>query len=229
MTALRQTAQPFVRPLVRALLTMILLSTGCQRLKTEGTANSKASPAREGSARESRSEAREAWKATPNGNDDVLEPRRNEQPTAPATRAPGSTVAMEEDKAGKPIVRLDLSFKGVTDVDLGSLSGLEQLQEVYLIQTKVTDAGLTPLAACSRLHTLDLAGTQVTDAVMPVLSKLTELKTLGLSNTKVTDAGILKLKTLRNLQLLDVSSCKAVTSAGIQELQKSLPQVKILH
>jgi len=235
MTPWRLTAQPFVRLLVRALLTTIVLSAGCQRFKAEGTADSKALPARENGSGESRSEAREAPKSPRNGNlevsagDDALQRRRNEEPTVPATEAAGGTIPMEEQSPGKVVVRLDLSFTGATDVGLGSLTRLERLQELYLIHTKVTDAGLTPLAACSRLHTLDLAGTQVTDAVMPVLSKLTELKALGLSNTKVTDAGILKLKTLRNLRLLDLSSCKAVSSAGIQELQKSLPQMKILH
>jgi hypothetical protein len=230
----RRTAQPSMRLIVRAILITILLSAGCQRFKVEGTTELKASPGRESNAG-GRPEAREVRKPPQNGNlevaaqDGALQPSQKDQAAVAAIQAAGGTLELDQQSPGNPVIRVDLSFTRVTDVDLGSLTRLEQLQELYLINTKVTDSGLTPLGVCSHLQTLDIAGTQVTDAALVALSTLAELKTLGLSNTKVTDAGILKLKSLRSLRLLDLSSCKVVTSAGIQQLQKSLPQAKILH
>jgi Leucine-rich repeat (LRR) protein len=235
MTPWRQTTLLSVRLMVGAILSTIFLNVGCQKYKANVSAESKAALTSENNPGESQPHAGASSKPAANGNLEIAsgdgpgQATPEEQRAVAAIEAAGGTFERDQEDPGKPIIRVDLSFKVITDLDLGSLINLKQLQELYLINTKITDRGLTPLATCSHLRILDIAGTQVTDAVLPALTKLAELKTLGLSNTKITDAGILQLKALGKLRLLDLTSCKAVSSTGVQQLQKALPEVEILH
>ncbi len=66
--------------------------------------------------------------------------------------------------------------------------------------------------------------------ILPLLAGLKELKqlqNLDLSQTQVTDAGLEDLATIKGLTVLRLSRTK-VTAAGVGELQKALPNCKIL-
>lgn len=66
-----------------------------------------------------------------------------------------------------------------------------------------TDAGLVHLKGLTKLEGLRLGFTQVTDAGMVHLLGLTNLQTLNLSRTQVTDTGIAELqKTLPNCRII---------------------------
>jgi internalin A len=78
------------------------------------------------------------------------------------------------------------------------------IQEVLVLNaTQVTDAGLAHLSGLMTLERLTLVATQVTDAGLAHLTGLTGLETLNLSETQVTDAGISELqKALPNCRIL---------------------------
>jgi len=65
-----------------------------------------------------------------------------------------------------------------------------------------------------------------TDADVEHLRGLTALQYLDLMGTKVTDAGLVYLKGLTELQYLDLWATQ-VTEAGVEQLEKSLPNVKV--
>jgi Leucine-rich repeat (LRR) protein len=67
---------------------------------------------------------------------------------------------------------------------------------------------------------------KVTNAGLEHLKGLTGLQYLDLSFTKVTDAGLVYLKGLTELQYLDLWATQ-VTEAGVEQLEKSLPNVKV--
>lgn len=83
---------------------------------------------------------------------------------------------------------------------------------------------------------LDLSSTKVTDVVLAHLKGLTQLETLDLSYTDVTDAGMVHLKGLTALRCLSVRSDflsdlmkrPRVTSNGVSDLQRALPNVRIV-
>ena len=54
------------------------------------------------------------------------------------------------------------------------------------------------------------------------------LQSLNLINTRVTDAGLMELATLKSINTLELSGTQ-VTNAGIKNLQKELPNWKILE
>ena len=70
--------------------------------------------------------------------------------------------------------------------------------------------------------------TQLTDAGLAHLKGLTNLQTLDLKGTQVSDAGLTHLKLLTNLQTLWLLGTQ-VSVAGVQELQKALPNCRIIH
>jgi hypothetical protein len=123
---------------------------------------------------------------------------------------------------------LSLAGAQVTDAGLGHLRGLTQLRELYLANTPVSDAGLVHLRGLRQLVVLYLDNTHVTDAGLEHLRGLTELQTLGLNNTQVSDAGLVHLRGLTQPSWLDLSSTQ-VTGAGVAELQKALPNCKLIR
>ncbi|MGA2035645.1 MAG: hypothetical protein ABSG68_25635 [Thermoguttaceae bacterium] len=74
---------------------------------------------------------------------------------------------------------------------------------------------------------LDLTQTEINDAGLKRLEGLTGLQSLSLGD-RVTDAGLEHLKGLTQLHALNLQATK-VTDAGIQGLQKALPNCKIRH
>lgn len=92
---------------------------------------------------------------------------------------------------------------------------------------QVTDASLKGLARMERLHTLYLGGSQVTDASLRELARLKELQRLSLS-PHVTDKGLKELAGMKSLQTLHFDQTPQVTDVGVQELQKALPNCKII-
>ena len=72
---------------------------------------------------------------------------------------------------------------------------------------------------------LDLMQTEIGDAALNDLEVLSELQSLSLGE-RVSDAGLAHLRGLAQLQTLDLRKTQ-VTDAGIQGLQKSLPNCKI--
>jgi hypothetical protein len=118
----------------------------------------------------------------------------------------------------------------VTDVGLGHLRGLSDLQSLCLQGTQITDAGLQSLAELTSLGSLDLRDTRVTDAGLEHLTGLTKLQDLLLTNTEVSDRGLGYLKKMTSLQSLDLGRSLGpvgtvdVTDAGLEEL-KGLPNL----
>src|SRR5262249_11425215 len=91
----------------------------------------------------------------------------------------------------------------------------------------VTDASLKGLAKFERLHTLYLGGSKVTDAGLKELNGLKELQRLSFSS-RMTDTGLKELAGLKSLQTLTLDQTTQVTDAGVRELQKALPNCKII-
>ncbi len=67
----------------------------------------------------------------------------------------------------------------------------------------------------------------LTDAGVKHLARIKNLRKLDLSNTLVTDVGLKYLAGLKNFQLLVLARIDNVTDAGVAELPKALPKLKI--
>jgi uncharacterized protein YjbI with pentapeptide repeats len=120
-----------------------------------------------------------------------------------------------------------VSLRGpkVDDALLGKIDGMEQIEELYLDNSRVTGAGLSHLRGYKHLKFLDLAGTQVTDADLAHVAGLRELNYLRLTGTQVTDAGLVHLAGMRELRTLildgtDVSDNGVAHLAGQDQLIK---------
>lgn len=112
------------------------------------------------------------------------------------------------------------------DAGLAHLSGLYQLQTLYLDGAEITNVGMVYLAGLTELRLLDISDTSITDAGLVNIQQMTNLKDLRLNGTQVTDAGLIHLRGLSNLEDLDLRDTH-VTDAGVDELQKALPNCHI--
>ncbi len=99
-----------------------------------------------------------------------------------------------------------------------------EIVEVFLSQSKVTDGDLKALRHLPQLQRLYATETAIGDAGLENLSGLVELRELALDKTQVTDAGLANLRGLTRLESLRET---AVTDAGVNDLQKCLPNCKI--
>ena len=111
------------------------------------------------------------------------------------------------------------------DNQLTNVKGLEkltQLEELYLYGNKLTDVkGLEKL---TKLKRLSLQNNQLTDVTG--LEKLTQLTWLNLWNNRLTELkGLEKLTQLKTLNLIENPD---LTKAQIAELQKALPNCRII-
>ena len=144
----------------------------------------------------------------------------------------------------------DLTFVG-TD-GLAALTGLNELEELYvagtivdddsckliagfpllkklrLARNQVSDAALETLSVCSLLEELDLSeDSLITDAGMAHLAKLRELKKLNLWRVQISDDGALMLAPLTNLVWLNLDNTK-LSDAGLPVL-KRMTALTFLH
>jgi Leucine-rich repeat (LRR) protein len=123
-----------------------------------------------------------------------------------------------------------------TFTNLSCLSGLSQLQELYISDTKVSNFNfllnlsqlrilnirdtkiidLTPLSNLFHLKTVDISYTEVND-IRP-LASLTQLQILYIDNTQVTD--ISALSALTDLHILEISN------TGVTDLSPLLKTIK---
>jgi len=103
----------------------------------------------------------------------------------------------------------------------------DDVTAVHLDWTEADDAVLLQLSAFPDIEYLDLNHAEVTDVGLQHLSRLKNLCHLHLENTWVTDAGLKHLHGLTNLKTVYVDP--RVTSAGIKELQRALPELHIIR
>jgi hypothetical protein len=120
-----------------------------------------------------------------------------------------------------------LSGKGVTDLTLAHLTGVQHLLGLYIFESSMTDSGWENLERMTHLTDLLLQGSNVNDATLSHIKGFTDLRTVSLVNSQITDAGLKQLKSLRQLERLVLNGNGNLTEDGKQELRRSLPQLDI--
>ena len=128
----------------------------------------------------------------------------------------------------KRLISLHLSRTQITDASVKYFACHKSMQWLDLMDTKITDEGLKELADLNKLTYLNLVNTKVTDAGLQNLAGLTKMHTLELIGTQVTDAGLKSLVKLQDMAILTLPMV-GVTPQGVAELQKSLPNCRILQ
>jgi hypothetical protein len=125
------------------------------------------------------------------------------------------------------LTELNLNGNSITDTGLDKLRELTSLHKLLLHNTKVTDQGMATIREFPNLEELSLGG-HITDAGVAQLHDLKKLKDLSLQGSGITDECLPTLKTLRGLKHLVLASTH-ISKDGIQELQKALPSLQIVH
>ncbi len=126
----------------------------------------------------------------------------------------------------KQLQTLNLQGTQLTDDCLNYFAMLSHVQKLDISETTITSAGLRRLKEIPRLRSLTLGGFLITDDDLKCLKDLPYLESLTLIHTINSDAGLEHLKGLENLYRLSLTNTN-VTDAGIQDLQKALPHLKI--
>lgn len=114
----------------------------------------------------------------------------------------GGAIEFDTKSPGKLAVRVNLTGKCVSDMDLVHLKGLAPLCALNLSETQITDAGLAHLKELKKLRQLDLGINVLRGAGLAHLSGLTRLRALNLRFTLISDAGLAHLEDLPQLQVL---------------------------
>ncbi|HEV8070252.1 MAG TPA: protein kinase [Planctomycetaceae bacterium] len=131
---------------------------------------------------------------------------------------PVTDAGLDELTGLKNLDELFLSGTPITDAGLAHLQGLTGLKHLLLDGTQVTGAGLTNLRGLKDLQNLVLNWSRVADSGLVHLESLTELRALNLRGTQVTDAGLTHLRTLTKLEILSLSRLP-VSDTGLAQLQ----------
>lgn len=138
------------------------------------------------------------------------------------------------DRDVSPLYRLPeletvvLSGPGVTDDCIDDLLRICKLHSLALNDTSVTPLGLSRLSTSHRLRFIRLSGLSVSDEHVAALSRIGSVNSVALASTTVTDRAFAALGEIEGLTCLDLDSCRAITDAGLVELQKH-PELKDLR
>jgi eukaryotic-like serine/threonine-protein kinase len=119
----------------------------------------------------------------------------------------------------------DLRVTRETDVPVDKAVSLSSIS--LPVDVSLDDEEIRWLACPSPLWSFNAIRTKGADRYAAALGRQPWLATIGVSDSDLTDAGLEDLKTLPSLKDLDVRGTK-VTRAGIEALQKALPDCKIL-
>lgn len=91
---------------------------------------------------------------------------------------------------------------GIQGTRLKEISGLKNLEFLYLLDCPIDDAAIKSLKGM-KLKVLGLCLTQITDRALDDIKDMTTLKQLYVGSTKVTKAAIAKLRGIRALEIND--------------------------
>jgi len=121
---------------------------------------------------------------------------------------------------------VDLSRCPITDAGLVYLKDLRKLEMLYLIETAIGDKGMSSLENLTALRWLNLSGTKISGQGLTYLGNLDQLEVLYLNDTRIGDSDLIHLEALTNLDVIQLGNTQ-VTSAGVERLQKALPETSI--
>jgi len=99
-----------------------------------------------------------------------------------------------------------LGALGLTSIDLHSLSGLGELQTLWLYNNSLTNLDLGPLASCPHLRSLSLRGNRLEFLDLKPLGKCSLLKDLDLSDNAMESLDLEPISGCSNLSRLDISA-----------------------
>jgi hypothetical protein len=124
--------------------------------------------------------------------------------------------------------RLRLDGPNVSDSTLGHVKVLVELTHLYLIDNQVSDSGLKNLEGLSQLEVLWLYGHNKNLRRDFGFRPIGSGKIANDSSAGISDAGLRCLEQLSHLKVLNVYlPASRITSAGLQDLKRSLPNLKV--
>jgi Leucine-rich repeat (LRR) protein len=128
----------------------------------------------------------------------------------------------------KRLTSLVIGGPKITDAGLENLRDLVALRFLGVASPQITNKGLENLKGLTNLNELVLSGCpNITDAGLEIVEHLPKLRSLYLQDcTGVTDNGLGYLKGIADPETLDLRGT-GVTDAGVKQLQKALPALRI--
>ncbi len=115
----------------------------------------------------------------------------------------------------------------IGDDGLKALASCTSLKVLALDDLWISSAGLEAISGLKDLEELYLAATVVDDDASKLIVGFPKLKKLRLAKTHVTDAGLLTLSTSRALEELDLSENSLITNTGMLHLGKLVSLKKL--
>lgn len=129
------------------------------------------------------------------------------------------------------LANLEELYVGGTIVDDDSCSviaGFPKLKKLRLARNQISDIALNTLSECKQLEELDLSeDSLITNDGMAFLAKLTSLKKLNLWRVQISDEGVLMLAPLNQLEWLNLDNTK-LSDAGLPALW-GMTKLNFLH
>jgi hypothetical protein len=126
-----------------------------------------------------------------------------------------------------PVRILNLTeVPSVTNAGLAAVQDLPDLQQLYVLGTRIRDRGMVHLERMPTLEVLELPAT-ITDAGLRILPSLPTLRVLSLrTNIAITDESLVAVGACPTLQVLDLSET-TINDAGLAYL-RDIPQLMVL-
>jgi hypothetical protein len=113
---------------------------------------------------------------------------------------------------------LFLSGHYYTDEEMSPIAGMINLRDLSLANTFITDRGLVILKDMTKLNSIGLNQTQIDGSGLVHIAKLKRLEDLSLWSTQLTDQGLIHLENITTLKYLALNDTK-ITDKGLMHLR----------
>jgi len=111
------------------------------------------------------------------------------------------------------------TLRGLTDVGVSRIAGIQTLEEIELWSGNFTNAALQSLSQCQRLRRLLIPNNYgFTDEGMVYAAKLADLEELHLRGELLTLIGFERIATLKNLKALSLLTAWKLDDTGLEKL-----------
>jgi hypothetical protein len=135
-------------------------------------------------------------------------------------------VEIDETRPDRPVVKVSLRGRRVTDTTMDLVGELPELRSLTLADTRVTDVGIRRVHNLSKLQWLTLDGVAITDSGLCWLASLKNLEGLMLADTLIDGTGLKYLKPLDRLRNLFIEG--TLVNADALVLLPGLTQLALL-
>ena len=146
--------------------------------------------------------------------------------TLTLSRCPITDKGLNSISLLESLVSLNLIESRITDDGLKQLKTLRNLENLWLSKTKISNSGIKNIVILPKIRSVFLSKTMIDDGCLESIAALQSLILLDVSDTNISDKSVDQIKKIKQLKVLKIQKTK-ITAEGFRNLADHFPKALI--